>query len=64
MREHNVARDELTKGRETPANSEASCAIKLMHIGRDAIVDTVSRSAVAADDIEIFLDVELCALLR
>jgi hypothetical protein len=64
LRKHYVARDEITMGNETPANLGGASAIKLMHITRDAVIDTVSTPGVASDDIKILLSIELRALRR
>ncbi len=63
LREHDVARNEKTFGHKTQANFGASGVIELMHIGRGTVVDTVSLSAVATDDVKISFGIELRALL-
>ena len=60
--EHDVARDQTTKGHKTPANFGATSGVDLTHVRHDAIVDTVTLSAVAADNIEISFGVKLGAL--
>jgi hypothetical protein len=49
---------------KTPANSGAPGGIELMHVGRGTVVDTVSLSTVATDDVKISCGIELRALLR
>jgi hypothetical protein len=54
----------MTDWRETPTNFWVSSGIHLMHVRHNAMVDTVTLSAVAAGYLEIPRGVELCALLR
>jgi hypothetical protein len=41
-----------------------SCIVNLVHVHTRAMVDAVSLSAVATDDMEVAFSVELRALLR
>ena len=63
MREHNVAGGEITVRHKAPANFGPARNVDLMHVRRGAIVDTVTLSAIAADDVKISFGIELGALL-
>ena len=63
MSEHDVARDQRTSGHKTPADFGATSRVDLMYIQHGAVVNTISLSTVAADDVEISLSIELGALL-
>jgi hypothetical protein len=63
LSEHDVARDQITSGRKTPANSAATIGFDLMYVRHGAVVNTIYLSTVAADDIKISFGVELGALL-
>ena len=63
MSEHDVARDQMTNGHKTPANFGATSGVDLMYVRHGAVVNTISLSAVAADDVEISFGVELGVLL-
>ena len=63
MGEHDVARDQTTSGYKAPANFGVTSGIDLMHVRHGAVVNTISLSTVAADDVEISLSIELGALL-
>ena len=52
MSEHDVARDQRTNGHKTPANFGATSAIDLMYVRHGAVVNTISPSTVAADNLE------------
>src|SRR5271163_3271189 len=61
--DNDVARNQLTHGHKAAADFAAADSVDFIHVRRDAVVDTVTPSAVAADDIEISFGVKLGALL-
>ena len=63
LSEHDIARDEITNGHKAPANSGATSGVDLMYVRHGAVVNTISASTVATDDIEISVGVELGTLL-
>ena len=62
--QHDVACDEVTFGRKTPANTRAAGAVELVDVHRGAVANPVSLSAVAAGDLKIAFRVILRELLR
>ena len=63
MREHNVARGEITVRHKAPTNFGPARNVDLMHVRRGAAVDAVTLFAIAADDVKVSLGIELSALL-
>src|SRR5260370_19879030 len=57
--QHNVACDEITFGHEAPTNSRTAGAIDLMDVHRGAVGNSVSLSALAACNVEVFVRVVL-----
>jgi hypothetical protein len=53
LREHHVARDKATLRQKAPPNFGPTRFIQLMDVHRGTIVDTVSPSGGASDDIKV-----------
>ena len=64
LRQHDVARDKVVSWNEAPANDRSTGAIQLGDIRRCSMPYAVSSARMAADDIEIVVDVILRQLLR
>ena len=64
MREHYITRNKGAIGYKTPAHRETTCLVNLVHVHSCAVLDAVSFSAIAPDNIEVPSGVKLLALTR
>ena len=64
LSKHHIACDQTAIRHKTPTQLGMSRIVHLVHVHTRTMVDAVSLSAVAPDDIEVAFGIELRALLR
>jgi hypothetical protein len=64
LSKHHVACDQTAIRYKTPTQLGMSRIVYLVHVHTRTMVDAISLSAVATDDIEVAFSIELRALLR